>query len=191
MHRRTALCRSLLRSFRQVPEHVRAETAALQAPTTSPPEAGRRTAAAAAAECDRQGSKALLAMNQPGGFKCPSCAFPDADERRKLEFCENGAKALAWEATEFRSGRELFARHTVTELMAQTDYWLGPADRADALRRSHRPLCAVQLGRCLRTDRSPPAGAGQSSPGRVLHLRAHAQRSGVPVFDLRARVRHQ
>ncbi|HDS1548861.1 TPA: FdhF/YdeP family oxidoreductase [Stenotrophomonas maltophilia] len=71
-----------------------------------------------------KGSKALLAMNQPGGFKCPSCAFPDADERRKLEFCENGAKALAWEATEFRTGRELFARHTVTELMAQTDYWL-------------------------------------------------------------------
>lgn len=71
-----------------------------------------------------KGSKALLAMNQPGGFKCPSCAFPDADERRKLEFCENGAKALAWEATQFRAGRELFARHTVTELMAQTDYWL-------------------------------------------------------------------
>lgn len=71
-----------------------------------------------------KGSKALLAMNQPGGFKCPSCAFPDADERRKLEFCENGAKALAWEATRFRADRELFARYTVTELMAQTDYWL-------------------------------------------------------------------
>ncbi|HEL4235801.1 TPA: FdhF/YdeP family oxidoreductase [Stenotrophomonas maltophilia] len=71
-----------------------------------------------------KGSKALLAMNQPGGFKCPSCAFPDADERKKLEFCENGAKALAWEATQFRAGRDLFARHTVTELMAQTDYWL-------------------------------------------------------------------
>nr|WP_313268019.1 FdhF/YdeP family oxidoreductase [Stenotrophomonas geniculata] len=71
-----------------------------------------------------KGSKALLAMNQPGGFKCPSCAFPDADERKKLEFCENGAKALAWEATQFRAGRALFAQHTVTELMAQTDYWL-------------------------------------------------------------------
>lgn len=71
-----------------------------------------------------KGSKALLAMNQPGGLKCPSCAFPDADERKKLEFCENGAKALAWEATQFRAGRELFARYTVTELMAQTDYWL-------------------------------------------------------------------
>ena len=64
-----------------------------------------------------KGSKALLAMNQPGGFKCPSCAFPDADERRKLEFCENGAKALAWEATRFRADRELFARYTVSELM--------------------------------------------------------------------------
>lgn len=71
-----------------------------------------------------KGSKALLAMNQPGGFKCPSCAFPDADQRKKLEFCENGAKALAWEATQFRAGRELFAQHTVTELMAQSDYWL-------------------------------------------------------------------
>ncbi|WP_322547472.1 FdhF/YdeP family oxidoreductase [Stenotrophomonas geniculata] len=71
-----------------------------------------------------KGSKALLAMNQPGGFKCPSCAFPDADQRKKLEFCENGAKALAWEATQFRAGRELFAQYTITELMAQTDYWL-------------------------------------------------------------------
>ncbi|MEG0185075.1 MAG: FdhF/YdeP family oxidoreductase, partial [Stenotrophomonas sp.] len=71
-----------------------------------------------------KGSKALLAMNQPGGFKCPSCAFPDADHRRKLEFCENGAKALAWEATQHRATRELFAQHSVTELMAQTDYWL-------------------------------------------------------------------
>jgi len=71
-----------------------------------------------------KGSKALLAMNQPGGFKCPSCAFPDADHRKKLEFCENGAKALAWEATQHRVTRELFAQHTVTELMAQTDYWL-------------------------------------------------------------------
>ncbi|WP_312400429.1 FdhF/YdeP family oxidoreductase [Stenotrophomonas indicatrix] len=71
-----------------------------------------------------KGSKALLAMNQPGGFKCPSCAFPDAGHRKKLEFCENGAKALAWEATQHRVTRELFAQHTVTELMAQTDYWL-------------------------------------------------------------------
>lgn len=71
-----------------------------------------------------KGSRALLAMNQPGGFKCPSCAFPDADCKKKLEFCENGAKALAHEATKFRVTREFFAAHTVSDLMEQSDYWL-------------------------------------------------------------------
>ena len=71
-----------------------------------------------------KGSEALLAMNQPGGFKCPSCAFPDPDCRVRLDFCENGAKALAHEATKFRVTRDFFAQHTVTELAAQSDYWL-------------------------------------------------------------------
>ena len=71
-----------------------------------------------------KGSRALLAMNQPGGFKCPSCAFPDADCKKTLEFCENGAKALAHEATKFRVTREFFEKYTVTELMEQSDYWL-------------------------------------------------------------------
>jgi formate dehydrogenase major subunit len=71
-----------------------------------------------------KGSRALLSMNQPGGFKCPSCAFPDASCTKKLEFCENGAKALAHEATKFRVTREFFAQHSVTELMEQSDYWL-------------------------------------------------------------------
>lgn len=71
-----------------------------------------------------KGSKALLSMNQPGGFKCPSCAFPDPDERKTLEFCENGAKALAHEATRARIGREFFEQNTVSALMAQSDYWL-------------------------------------------------------------------
>lgn len=71
-----------------------------------------------------KGSRALLSMNQPGGFKCPSCAFPDATCKKTLEFCENGAKALAHEATKFRVTREFFAAHSVTELMEQSDYWL-------------------------------------------------------------------
>ncbi len=71
-----------------------------------------------------KGSRALLSMNQPGGFKCPSCAFPDASCTKKLEFCENGAKALAHEATKFRVTRDFFAQHSVTDLMAQSDYWL-------------------------------------------------------------------
>ncbi|MCP5403785.1 MAG: FdhF/YdeP family oxidoreductase [Novosphingobium sp.] len=71
-----------------------------------------------------KGSRALLSMNQPGGFKCPSCAFPDPECRKTLEFCENGAKALAHEATRFRVTRELFERYTVSELAEQSDYWL-------------------------------------------------------------------
>lgn len=71
-----------------------------------------------------RGSHALLAMNQPGGFKCPSCAFPDSNCKKTLDFCENGAKALAHEATKFRVTREFFAQHSVTELMGKSDYWL-------------------------------------------------------------------
>ncbi|MFE8872650.1 FdhF/YdeP family oxidoreductase [Acetobacter persici] len=71
-----------------------------------------------------KGSRALLSMNKPGGFKCPSCAFPDPDREKTLEFCENGAKALAVEATKKRVTRAFFEQHTVTELMTQSDYWL-------------------------------------------------------------------
>jgi formate dehydrogenase major subunit len=71
-----------------------------------------------------KGSRALLSMNQPGGFKCPSCAFPDPDHRKTLEFCENGAKALAFEATKRRATRAFFDQHTVSQLMEQSDHWL-------------------------------------------------------------------
>ena len=71
-----------------------------------------------------KGSRALLSMNQPGGFKCPSCAFPDPICCHVLEFCESGAKALAFETTKLRVTREFFAAHTVTELMEKSDYWL-------------------------------------------------------------------
>ncbi|MGN6307980.1 MAG: FdhF/YdeP family oxidoreductase [Xanthobacteraceae bacterium] len=71
-----------------------------------------------------KGSRALLSMNQPGGFKCPSCAFPDVECKKTLDFCENGAKALAFEATKFRVTREFFEKHTVSELMEQSDHWL-------------------------------------------------------------------
>lgn len=71
-----------------------------------------------------KGSRALLSMNQPGGFKCPSCAFPDPCKRQTLEFCEQGAKALAFEATKQHVTRAFFAQHSVTALRAQTDHWL-------------------------------------------------------------------
>lgn len=112
-----------------------------------------------------KGSKALLSMNQPGGFKCPSCAFPDADHTKKLEFCENGAKALAWEATKHRATREFFAQHTVQELMAQSDYWLEMQGRLTEPMRydaatDHYVPCSwdeafATIGRHLRSLSSP------------------------------------
>ncbi|MFS2017852.1 FdhF/YdeP family oxidoreductase [Massilia sp. CT11-108] len=66
----------------------------------------------------------LLAQNQPDGFDCPGCAWPDRVHTSTFEFCENGVKAVAAEATSKRVPPEFFARHTVTELMAQSDYEL-------------------------------------------------------------------
>ncbi len=71
-----------------------------------------------------RGGKALLKMNQHGGFDCPSCAWPDPDDRRSVaEFCENGAKALASESTRKRADPDFFAKHSLSELAAQDDLW--------------------------------------------------------------------
>jgi formate dehydrogenase major subunit len=71
-----------------------------------------------------KGSSALLSMNHPKGFDCPGCAWPDARHASSFEFCENGAKAVAFELTKRRVTREFFAKHTVAELDQQSDYWL-------------------------------------------------------------------
>ncbi|RKR07570.1 molybdopterin-dependent oxidoreductase alpha subunit [Kushneria sinocarnis] len=71
-----------------------------------------------------QGNKLMLKMNKPGGFKCPSCAWPDPANPGPAEFCENGAKAVAWEATTARTTPEFFRKHTVTELREWSDHAL-------------------------------------------------------------------
>lgn len=77
-----------------------------------------------------RGSLALRKLNQKGGFDCPSCAWPDPDdERSHFEFCENGAKAVATEITRKRADPEFFARYSVAELAAQSDFWLNDAGR--------------------------------------------------------------
>ena len=63
-------------------------------------------------------------MNQPDGFDCPGCAWPDPKHTSSFEFCENGAKAVAFELTRRRVTAEFFATHTVTELEQKSDYWL-------------------------------------------------------------------
>lgn len=67
---------------------------------------------------------ALSKMNQPTGFDCPGCAWPDRKHTASFEFCENGAKALAWEATSKRVTPEFFAGQTVTKLLQLSDYEL-------------------------------------------------------------------
>ena len=77
-----------------------------------------------------RGTKLLLAVNQKDGFDCQSCAWPSPDgDRHVFEFCENGAKAVADEATTKKIGREFFAAHSVAELAAQSDHWLNAQGR--------------------------------------------------------------
>ncbi|GAB2836050.1 FdhF/YdeP family oxidoreductase [Comamonas piscis] len=71
-----------------------------------------------------KGAKTLLSANQPDGFDCPGCAWPDRNHASTFEFCENGVKAVAAEATARRAGPELFARYSVRELAQQSDFWL-------------------------------------------------------------------
>ncbi|MEM9042523.1 MAG: FdhF/YdeP family oxidoreductase [Actinomycetota bacterium] len=70
-----------------------------------------------------RGTKALKLLNQPGGFDCPSCAWPDPEHRSFAEFCENGAKATASEVMSRTIGRKFFAEHSVADLAAESDHW--------------------------------------------------------------------
>ncbi|GAA2354698.1 FdhF/YdeP family oxidoreductase [Saccharopolyspora halophila] len=79
-------------------------------------------------------ARLLPLLNQRSGFDCPGCAWPDprAEEggnRKLAEFCENGAKAVAEEATTRRITREFFAENSVAELAERTDHWLGQQGR--------------------------------------------------------------
>ncbi|OLU35866.1 FdhF/YdeP family oxidoreductase [Pseudomonas sp. PA27(2017)] len=68
--------------------------------------------------------RALLKTNQNGGFDCPGCAWGDSPEDGRIKFCENGAKAVNWEATKRRVDAKFFAKYSVSQLREQSDYWL-------------------------------------------------------------------
>lgn len=73
----------------------------------------------------KRGVRGMARMNQKDGFDCPSCAWPDPDgERSTVEFCENGAKALASETTKARADAAFFAAHSIADLSHQSDYWM-------------------------------------------------------------------
>lgn len=78
-----------------------------------------------------RGTRALFKMNQAGGFDCPSCAWPDPDDERSPlgEYCENGAKALAEEATTKRVTAEFFKENSVFDLAKLDDFTIGKMGR--------------------------------------------------------------
>ncbi|MGO4617605.1 FdhF/YdeP family oxidoreductase [Nocardia sp. 2YAB30] len=75
-------------------------------------------------------ARTLARVNQVHGFDCPGCAWPEpTGHRRPAEFCENGAKAVAEEATLRTVGPEFFASHSIEELSDKSGYWLGQQGR--------------------------------------------------------------
>jgi molybdopterin-dependent oxidoreductase alpha subunit len=71
----------------------------------------------------------LRKINQQDGFDCTSCAWPDPPDRHAAEFCENGAKAVAWEADVLRVAPSFWAEHPVSDLAGRSEYWLGQQGR--------------------------------------------------------------
>ena len=92
---------------------------------------GHGLAASVAQMGVRRTALTLLRVNQPAGFDCPGCAWPEPapDRRSHVEFCENGAKAVAEEATLRRITPESFAAHPIGELATRSDHWLGQQGR--------------------------------------------------------------
>ena len=78
-----------------------------------------------------RGYKALAKLNQKDGHDCPGCAWPDPDDERSglAEYCENGAKAIAEEATTKKLTAAFFAQHSVAELAELSDYEIGKKGR--------------------------------------------------------------
>ncbi|HEY1092321.1 MAG TPA: CbbBc protein, partial [Burkholderiaceae bacterium] len=71
-----------------------------------------------------KGPKTLLATNQPDGFDCPGCAWPDRQHHSSFQFCENGVKAVAAEATRRRATPEVIGARTVAEWANASDHEL-------------------------------------------------------------------
>ncbi len=92
----------------------------------------------------------LVRLNQRNGFDCPGCAWPEEPGGRKFaEFCENGAKAVAEEATKRVVTPDFFARHSIADLEGRPEYWLsqqGTAHPPGGAAARRRPLSARSAG---------------------------------------------
>ena len=141
-----------------------------------------------------RGARVLLRTNQTSGFDCPGCAWPEAEHRDAVEFCENGAKAVLSEATTRRVDGKFFEQHTVAELAERSDAWLNDQGRLVepmVLRAGASPLRTDRLGGRFLPHRARAPRAALARRGDLLHLGPHQQRGGLPLPALRPRLRHQ
>ncbi len=122
-----------------------------------------------------EASATLLRTNQPQGFDCPGCAWPDKNHASTFQFCENGAKAVTWEATKHRATPALFAARPVAELMKLSDHELEDFGRLtepmlyDKASDTYQPLCwdaaFARIGAVLAT--LPPRQVDFYTSGRT------------------------
>jgi formate dehydrogenase major subunit len=143
-----------------------------------------------------KGGKTLLSMNQPDGFDCPGCAWPDPKHTSSFEFCENGAKAVAFELTSRRVTRDFFAAHAVRELEQHSDYWLEEQGRLtepiryDAASDHYVPIAWDEafalIGRELRALESPDQAefytSGRTSNEAAFLYQLFVRRFGTNNF---------
>ena len=108
-----------------------------------------------------KGNATLLRMNQPGGFDCPGCAWPEPKHASVTEFCENGVKALTYETTSKRAAPEMFAAHTVSEMRDWDDFTLENTGRLT------HPMAYNPT-----TDHYEPVGWGEAFARIANHLRS-------------------
>ena len=131
----------------------------------------------------------LYHTNKPDGFDCPGCAWPDKEHTSTFQFCENGAKAVTWEATKKRVPPEFFSCHTITELLGWSDHALENEGRIthpmayDAASDTYRPLswddAFARIGAALRA---------QSDPNRVeFYTSGRASNEAAFLFQIFAR----
>ncbi|QUY51169.1 FdhF/YdeP family oxidoreductase [Serratia plymuthica] len=131
----------------------------------------------------------LMRTNQPDGFDCPGCAWPDKEHHSTFQFCENGAKAVTWEATSKRVTPEFLAANTVTSLLEKTDFELEGYGRLthplvyDSVSDTLRPVewedAFKRIGELLR---------GMQSPDQVeFYTSGRASNEAAYLFQLFAR----
>ncbi|NTG50715.1 FdhF/YdeP family oxidoreductase [Agrobacterium rhizogenes] len=138
----------------------------------------------------------LFRTNKPDGFDCPGCAWPDKEHTSTFQFCENGAKAVTWEATNKRVTPEFFAEHTVTELLQWSDYDLENAGRLthplvyDSVTDTYKPIeweaAFARIGEVMRSMPDPDMvefyTSGRASNEAAFLFQLYAREYGTNNF---------